>query len=209
MAGAVCLQGGAEFGPRCREMDSAVLRVAGDGPVVVVALAAAPGLDYRTAAGNGVRYLSSLGATAAAAPDARDDPDGAVASVRDAALVMLPGGSPSRLLEALTGTPVGEALQRASAGGTVVSGSSAGAMVLCEWTVLPEGGPQVVRGLGLVPGTLVLPHYRPDADPHGWLPAVRATVAQGTAVLGLPECSGVLLSDGTRVPLGQAEPTTL
>ena len=43
MTGVVCLQGGAEFGPDCREMDADLLRRAG-GPVVVTALAGAVGL---------------------------------------------------------------------------------------------------------------------------------------------------------------------
>ena len=73
MTGLVCLQGGAEFGPGCREMDAALLRRAA-GPVVVTALAGAVGREYRTASENGVRHFRALGAQdVVAAPDARED----------------------------------------------------------------------------------------------------------------------------------------
>lgn len=202
MSGLVCLQGGGEFGPGCRPMDAEVLqRGTPDGRpprVVVTALAAAPGRDAETAQANGVAHYRGLGAAAVAAPDARADPDGAVAALADADLVVLPGGSPTRLLDALQSTPVGVWLADAVATGTAVSGASAGAMVLCGWTVLPEGtqGPAVVPGLGIVPRALVLPHWDGDAGRTSWLRAVIDTVPAGTEVLGLPEESGVLLEKG-------------
>lgn len=184
-------------------MDGEVLqRVTTDkgGPprVVVTALAGAPGRDAATAETSGVEHYRALGADAVAAPDARSDADGALAALAGADLVVLPGGSPSRLLRALQRTPVGAWLLDAVAAGTAVSGASAGAMVLCAWTVLPEGrqGPAVVPGLGIVPRALVLPHWSGAAGRKSWLRAVDAAVPDGTQVLGLPEESGVLLEDG-------------
>lgn len=201
MTGPVCLQGGGEFSSGCRPMDAEVLQrvttPARPPRVVVTALACAPGRDARTAEAHGVDHYRSLGAAAVAAPDARSDADGARAALADADLVVLPGGSPSRLLETLQCTPVGAWLVDAVAGGTSVSGASAGAMVLCAWTVLPEGRqPAVVPGLGIVPRALVLPHWSGDADRESWLRAVDGTLPEGTELLGLPEQSGVLLDAG-------------
>ena len=195
----LCLQGGAEFGPGCREMDTALLARADGGPVVVTALAGAPGREYRTAGDNGVRHFSSLGAAdVTVAPDARADPDGALAALRRARLLVLPGGSPARLLEALRSTGVGDLVAQLLDDGGVVSGSSAGAMVLCAWTVLPErGSPSVVPGLGLVPRTLVVPHWRGSS---GWL----AAAPDDARVLGLPEQSGVVIEDGLVTAVGSA-----
>ena len=203
----LCLQGGAEFGPRCREMDAALLERADGGPVVVAALAGAPGAEYRTAGENGVRHFRALGArSAVVAPDAREDPGAALDALRTARLLVLPGGSPAGLLDALQSTPVGALVAELLADGAVVMGSSAGAMVLCEWTVLPdrEGphGPQVVRGLGLAPGLLVLPHWSGAGGRERWLQAVAQTVPAGVRALGLPEQSGVLVDDGALTAVG-------
>ena len=211
MTAVVCLQGGAEFGPDCRRMDADLLARA-DGPVVVTALAGTPGRDYRTASENGVRHFRALGAAdVVAAPDAREDRGAALAVLRRARLLVLPGGSPTRLLEALRSTGVDDVVTALLADGGVVSGSSAGAMVLGGWTVLPDrhraAGPVVERGLGVVEDVLVLPHWsgRGRAD---WLAAVDAAVPDDVEVLGIPEQSGVLVEGATLTAVGAA-PTTL
>ena len=196
----ICLQGGNEFHPACREMDALLLDAAGNGPVVVVPLAGAPGREYDTAGANGVRHFRSLGATdVTVAP-----PDAVARAIADAALVVLPGGSPRRLREALLGTPAHDAL-RDAARDRVVSGSSAGAMLLCAVTVLPEGGLTTATGLGVVEDFAVVPHY--DGPRRAWEDALRAA-APGTDILGIPECSGVLL-DGEDVTAVGDRPTTL
>ena len=133
MAALVCLQGGGEFARACRDLDLAVLRsVLADRPVVALPAAAAPGGEYVTAGRNAARHYRSLtGEVAVVAPDPRDDPEGATRAVEAAGLLVLPGGSPSRLHDVLVGTPLGGLVtQRHDAGELVVSGASAGAMVL-------------------------------------------------------------------------------
>ena len=205
--GTVCLQGGGEFSDACRPMDAQLLSLAG-GPVVVTALAGSPGSDYRTATANGVRHFSALGATdVVAAPDAREDRGAALDVLRTARLVVLPGGSPSRLLDALQASGADHVLADVLAAGGALMGASAGAMVLCEWTVLPDRGMRVVPGLGLVPGVVVVPHWsggRPD-----WLRAIDGAVPAEVAVLGLPEESGVLVRDGARTPVGRSAVVSL
>jgi cyanophycinase-like exopeptidase len=208
VGGVICLQGGAEFGDLGAGMDAELLRLAGGGPVVVTALAGAPGREHDTANRNGVRHFGRLGATAVvAAPDAREDDAAAYAVAREAALLVLPGGSPSRLLEALTRTRVGRAVEEVLAAGGVVMGASAGAMVLCEHTWLPDRDGEVVRGLGLVPGALVLPHWQDSR--RGQADALRQGLPAGAVVLGLPEQSGLLVHDGQVTALGHAPSTLL
>lgn len=201
MTGLVCLQGGGEFSAGCREMDALLLERAG-GPVVVSALAGAVGREHDTANGNGVRHFRALGAEVEAAPDVRTEPDAALAVLRRARLLVLPGGSPSRLLGLLQTTGVGDVVRDLLAYGGVVAGSSAGAMVLCGWTVRPDRGPDVVPGLGLVPDTLVLPHW--SGGREDWLRVVRGAVPRETVLLGIPEESGVLVDGTTLTGVGQA-----
>lgn len=195
----VCLQGGGEFSVGCRPMDSALLERT-TGRVVVTALAGSPGRDYATATANGVRHFQDLGADAIGAPDARQDPDGALAALSGAGLVVLPGGSPSRLRSALLDTGVGALLTALLANGASLCGSSAGAMVLGSSLLLPDGeGPRVADGLDAVPGVFVVPHWDGPDGRQAWLGAAHA----GLQVLGLPEESGVLVEDGVFTAVGR------
>ena len=192
--GTICLQGGAEFGPDCHEMDSALLAEAGVGPVVVLPLAARPGREYAVAAANGVRHFTELGGEATAARDYRSDPGAALDAVAGARLLVLPGGSPARVRAALIGTPIGAAVADVVHRGGTVLGASAGAMVLCAQMWVPDGGNRVRPGLGLVPGLLVVPHYDGPPPP--------LTAPDGVDLLGLPECSGVVLRAGALTAVG-------
>ena len=204
----VLLQGGGEVSPGCLPMDRELV-AACPGPVVVTALAGAPGREHDTANRNGVAHYRAAGAPdVTAAPDVRSDPAGALAALRRARLVVLPGGSPGRLLQALTTTGLDEVLAGLLADGGAVMGSSAGAMVLGSWTVLPEGGaPRVAPALGLVPGVLVLPHW--SGGRADWLRAVDAGVPADTLLLGVPEESGVVVRSGQLTPAGRSAPRLL
>lgn len=199
----MCLQGGGEFSPACAAMDADLVVRAGGGPVVVTALAGTPGQDYRTATANGVRHFTSLGAAeVVGAPDVREDPDEAVAVLRRARLLVLPGGSPARLLSALQSTGVGDVVADLLEDGGVLMGASAGAMVLCEWTVLPDRGMQVVAGLGLVPRAVVVPHW--SGAREKWLAAIDAGVPPQVSVLGLPEESGIVVDHAGFTAVGRS-----
>jgi cyanophycinase-like exopeptidase len=168
MGAPICLQGGAEFQPGCESMDAAMLAgsgsTAGSRPVrvLIAPFAGRPGRERSVAADNATRWYRSLGAEQIST--APDQDDTFAESLRGADLLVLPGGSPSRLVEALA--PHRDALRAANEFGLAISGASAGAMVLCRWTVLPGAELRTVPGLGLVGVDLVLPHFRGGTD---WL----------------------------------------
>ena len=203
----VVLQGGGEFSPGCRAMDKLLLDLA-DGPLVVTALAGEVGRDYRKATDNGVSHFRALGGShVVAAPDVREESAQALVVLRTARVIVLPGGSPSRLLTALTASPVGQVIADLLAAGGSVMGASAGAMVLCPWTVLPDRrGPHglvVAKGLGLCPvssssRTGVAAGSRTD-----WMVAIKDGVPADISVLGLAEESGVLFEDGVLTAVGK------
>ncbi len=189
-------------------MDQQLLRLV-DGPVVVTSLASEPGRQYAASSQHGVSHLRACGAPdVVAAPDVREDSAGALRVLRTARLVVLPGGSPSRLLTALRTSPVGALITDLVADGGAVLGASAGAMVLGAWTVLPdrrgpEGAPGLDQGLGVVAGVAVVPHWSGGSSRGDWLRAL-AAAPEPIQVLGLPEESGVLFAGGTATAVGRS-----
>jgi hypothetical protein len=188
----ICLQGGAEFGKRCVDMDAELLDRSPEGDVVVLAGAAAPGLEYRIASANAVRYYSRLtDRRVIAADDPRTDPAAFIEAAASAALIVLPGGSPRRLLDVLVGGVLEAMVAVLDHGGTL-SGASAGAMVLGTYTAVPGAG--ISHGLGLVPG-VAIPHF----DGSNWWDL---DLPDEIPRWGLPECGGVVFRAGSVTAIG-------
>lgn len=177
--------------------DPAALRIA-------IMPAAAAGMRPGLAARHGVDAFARVAAAAGipARPEAVLVVDAASAAseilaerLAGADLIHLPGGDPGRLLEILAGSAAWRAILAAVARGAVLAGASAGAMVLAEWTWTPGGWRQ---GLGLVPGTVVVPHAERVARTGwagtfgGWVPATAEPIGR----LGLDERTGVLSQVG-------------
>ena len=204
--GVVCLQGGNELTPACRPMDEALLGLAPPGPVVVVPLASERGGDYERTGAKAARYFRELGADVVVAIDARRDAESAAEAVGTAGMVVLTGGSPRRLRDALVESGLGDHIRARRDAGALVMGSSAGAMVACATTLLPQwrGTPNVGPGLGLVTGYVVVPHF--DGKRSAW---VRAGLVAEPTVLGIPECSGVVVDGGELRALGVAAATVI
>ncbi len=183
-------------------MDHTVLaRVTGS--IVVLAGAARPGSDYAGASARTVAHYGRLGAVVEVAPDPRDRHASTIAALHDdVGLVVLPGGSPGGLLDALTmrgpvgGPSVAQRLIELWEGGTAVSGASAGAMVLCARTATPDRSTAVSGGLGLVDG-MAIPHWSPGSERRWSLP--------DTLLWGLPECGGVIIDGDTTIAVGQGD----
>ena len=120
--------------------------------------------------------------------------------------------SPSRLLTALRQTGLAAAIAALLEDDGVVMGASAGAMVLCPWTVLPDkrskGALAIEPGLGLVGDLMVVPHWTGGSSGGDWLRAIDAALPTATAVLGIPEASGVVVEGDVLTAVGTS-PTRL
>jgi cyanophycinase len=192
--GTLALVGGAEWQDGCT-FDAELLAASGGTEVLVLPTAAAyehPDRAVETARA----WFAGLGGTVRPLPvlaraDAMDE--STAATVREARFVYLSGGSPLHLRSVLKETPVWDALVAAWEEGTVVAGSSAGAMALCDPMVDPRGGALTV-GLGLVENLAVLPHAAGDVATHhrrtlelAGDDLVVAAVAERTALLRDPD----------------------
>lgn len=197
MTGLLCLQGGREFTADCVEMDRLVIERAGARTVAVLAGAARVGDDYDGASERARRHYAALGVDVVVLPDPRIDVGETVAAMDDAVdLVVLPGGSPSSLLDVLRGA-VRDRLVEMYDTGTAISGASAGAMVLCSRMIRPERGGEPVDGLGLVEG-LALPH---------WSPGTNRWNVPDVTLWGLPECGGIVFEADDRIAVGRGDPS--
>jgi cyanophycinase-like exopeptidase len=118
-----------------------------------------------------------------------------VARLANADLIHLPGGDPDLVPGTLAGSPALAAIEAAWHRGAVIAGASAGAMGLAEWTWTSGGG---IRGLGLVGGLAVVPHYD-DIRRTAWQAALDDLAPGGIGYLGLDERTGVIReANGTR-----------
>ncbi len=162
--GYLLLEGGAEFGGRMRDPDLKAIELAGgfDAPIRIIPTAAAPDHNHQRAGNNGIRWFQSLGARDVVSLPLIDkvsaNDDGIAASLREAKLIYMLGGFTGFLGETLKGSLAWKATLDAYRNGAVIAGSSAGAMVMCEFYYDP-GTRRVVEGLNLVPNSLVLPHH--------------------------------------------------
>lgn len=185
-AGTLALIGGEEFEKPCRDVDAALLEASGAQEVLVIPTAAAFE-NPRKAVETAEAYFSGLGAAVRHVMVLHhaeaDDPD-AVAAVRDAGFLYLPGGSPMHLRAVLHGSALWEAIKETHRAGAVLAASGSGAVVLCNPMIDPRGGAYTV-GLGLLVNVAVFPHH--DTVPeHLWERAVELRPAE-TLLVGVDE----------------------
>ena len=197
MEGYLLLAGGAEFGGLMSLPDQRALELAGGlaTPTAIIPTAAAPDQNHQRAGNNGVRWFRGLGATDVSTlpiVDGASAGDPALAEqMRRARLIYLLGGFPGYLGETLRGSLCWQAALDAYASGAVLAGSSAGAMVLCQYYFDPAHN-QVIEGLNLLPNTCVLPHH--NTFGQNWSKRL-AGLLPGVVLLGIDERTG-LIDDG-------------
>jgi cyanophycinase len=196
--GYVLLEGGAEFGGRMRDPDRRAIELAGgfEAPIRIIPTAAAPDNNHQRAGNNGVRWFRSLGAKDVLSLPLIDkvsaNDNGVAKSLRNAKLIYMLGGFTGYLGETLKESAAWEAVLEAYHAGAVVGGSSAGAMVMCEFYYEPNQG-QAVEGLNLVSNAIVMPHY--NTFGKSW--AARLLQIPQVTLIGIDEQTGTI-DDGLR-----------
>ena len=192
--GYLLLEGGAEFGGRMRDPDLKAIELAGgfEAPIRIIPTAAAPDNNHQRAGNNGIRWFQSLGARDVVSLPLIDkvsaNDESLAASLREAKLIYMLGGFTGYLGETLKGSLAWKAALEAYRNGAVIAGSSAGAMVMCEFYYDP-GARKVVEGLNLVPNSLVLPHH--NTFGKNWAPQLIKELPDVT-LIGIDEQTGML-----------------
>jgi cyanophycinase len=199
--GFVLLEGGSEFKAGMAASDKrAIAAVGGQACAIrIIPAAAAPDGNDRHAAANGVAWFHALGATDVRALPIVDrvsaDRPELAGELQAARVVFMLGGFTRHLAETLAGSRTWEAMKTAHRAGALIGGSSAGAMVLCEFYFDQASG-KVFPGLNLLPEVCVLPHH--ETFGKEWAPRL-SRLLPGALLIGIDEETG-LLNDG---PEGQ------
>jgi len=194
MAGYLLLEGGAEFGGQMAEPDLRAMELAGgpDALICIIPTAAAPDNNAQRAGNNGVRWFRSLGAKQVELlplVDKSSANDPHIADrISQSRLIYMLGGFTCYLGETLKDSASWKAMLKAYESGAVIAGSSAGAMVMCQYYFDPARG-QVVEGLELVPNACVLPHH--NTFGKAWAPRL-SKLLPDVVLLGIDERTGIL-----------------
>ena len=194
MTGCLLLEGGAEFGGQMSIPDRRAIELAGgiDVPICIIPTAAAPDHNHVHAGHTGVRWFKRLGATNVKSlplidKSSAEDPEIAAALLATK-LVYILGGFPGYLGKTLKFSRAWESVLEAHQNGTVVAGSSAGAMVLCQFYYDPQTN-EVIDGLNLIRNVCVLPHHNTFG---GTWASYLLSQLPGVTLLGIDEQTGVL-----------------
>jgi cyanophycinase len=197
--GYLLLEGGAEFGGRMCDPDLKAIELAGgfEAPIRIIPMAAAPDNNHQRAGNNGIRWFQSLGARDVVSVPLIDkasaNDENIAKSLREAKLIYMLGGFTGYLGETLKGSAAWEAVLDGYRSGAVIAGSSAGAMVMCEFYFDPSQK-RVVNGLNLVPNSIVLPHH--NTFGKSWAPQLLKKIPEVT-LIGVDEQTG-MINDGVQ-----------
>ena len=181
-------------------VDREVLRLTPGSPPRVAILPTAAGQEDVTPwITNGVSHFERLGCVVdgvrATDRSGVENPE-LVARLEAADLVYLSGGSPGYLTDTLRDSAALRAIVAVWQRGGTLAGSSAGAMAVCQWTLVRRSGDagwmpsHWAPGLNLLPGVGVIPHY--DRFGPERTTARLADVPPGVVVLGIDEDTVVL-----------------
>lgn len=208
MAGVFGLVGGEEFRVGCEEMDREIMKASGQDPARVVVIPTAAVTGPAKAANDGVRHFSGLGGNASQlmvlerehAEDAE-----VIKGIEGAGVIYFTGGSPDHLLAAVRNSLLLDAILAAVERGTVLAGSSAGAMVMGSLMRRPRLG-QWVDALAVTPGVAVLPHHE-RSNPAQTSRDLQGQVPANTLVFGIDARTGCLGSSGNWRVVGSGKVT--
>lgn len=163
MSGLLALLGGQEHTPGCEDVDRRLLEEsASSRPAVTVLLAATTPRRRAFKTNEATIYWHNLGVDVQVAMNGGPgETERALAALETPDIVVLTGGHPWLLHTRLDGSPVLRRILELRDQGVPLSGSSAGAIAMCEWRahLQPPRPFKLVRAFGLVRGCAAAPHF--------------------------------------------------
>lgn len=195
--GHLLLQGGSEFQGQMAASDLEAIKLSGgpDASICILPTAAALDNNHERAGSNGLTWFNGLGAqntrVVMLINRISADDEGIVKELDSADFIYFLGGFPDYLFDAICGSKAWQTIMERYHNGSLIGGSSAGAMVLCDNYYSPVKG-EIRNGLGLLPGTLTLPHH--DTFGRAWVDPIQK-MRPDLMLIGIDEQTGIL-NDG-------------
>ena len=194
MTGLLALLGGREHTTGCEPIDRRLLEEVGRShPEVTVVLAATTPRRRQFKKHEALTYWNALGCRVQfAMTGGHDETERSLQALADPDIVVMTGGHPWLLHRRLEGSPVWDRIVELWRDGVPLSGSSAGAIALCEWRqrLQPPRPFRLVRAFGLVPGTAAAPHFDTYALQR-WASQVGVR-HPWMRILGLDDCTALV-----------------
>lgn len=194
-AGPLGLLSSDEFTGDVEDFDRALIDATGPRVALILAAAGA-GRPAELAAASGMRHYRRLGAEPVVV-DVLSREEADARALPDYDVLFMCGGSPRSLLRTLRGSSLWDEALRRWRAGAGLAGSSAGAMALCTWCMIPGPGDKVptqwTEGLGPLDTVALAVHAATRSNE--WLSDVAATSPR--AVVALDDKTGIVI-DQTR-----------
>jgi cyanophycinase len=178
--------------------DRHAMKLAGgpDARISIIPAAAAPDNNHRRAGNRAETWFRRLGARRIQVLPLVDRSSASetavVEALRHANLIFILGGFPVYLADTLRNSPSWRAVTEAVDHGGVLAGSSAGAMVLCEYYYDPFEK-EIKPGLNLIRNACVIPHH--NTFGAGWVRHIEPEIAQAV-LIGIDEETGMVREGG-------------
>ena len=200
----IAMVGSGEYLPEMEPVDRYLMEQLGE-PARVACLPTAAGTEgaERIAYWSdlGVKHFSGMGANVSAVPviTRQDAQNPALAAqVRASNFIYISGGKPDYLLDVLQDSLVWQEIREVLAEGGVLAGCSAGAIVQGE--KLP-GVPFWRKAFGLLPGTVIIPHF--DEFPPRLVRLIRFWAGRSLTLIGVPGYTALTVNGTTHRVVGK------
>ena len=197
----IFLVGGDEFSEKCVPMDTwALTRTKSSKPVVAIVPTAAADESPNRAAKNGSTHFQKLGAETIETmilnrKDAHDQ--SRLSELNQANLIYFTGGNPQHLLDTIRDTPTEITLKKALVKGTILAGSSAGAMIMGSLMRYRRW----IDSLGICENLAILPHHE-KSSPEVVIKDCSSELGKGLRIIGVDGATGLFISNGEAHVLG-------
>jgi len=210
VSGPISLQGGCEHLEPAIPIDRRLLELVGAARPLVAVLPLAASRRTRARVAQLARdHWAGIGAAALIAGLPTQTLCESMESIERADVIVLPGGHPRKLMNALGASPLLERIRERWHEGCGLSGSSAGAMCLFErqLRLYPPNPLRLEPGFGLLSRFVAAPHFDRLRARH-WAPWF-ARLLGGRGVLGLDESTGLVGHPGDLGVVGQGAVTVI